>query len=221
MRKVVIPVAALVAVALAFSVAVAEEKAAQPAAKSADGAQVGQAAPAFSLKDQDGKTVSLADFKGKTVVLEWFNQQCPYVVSRYKEPAKRTMANTAEKYKDKDVVWLAINTTGKSNEENKETKQLWKIDYPILNDTTTSVAQAYGAKSTPHMFVIDTKGNLAYRGGLDNAPMGKVEGEGTEPVNYVQTALADLKGGKAVAKTETKNYGCGVKYGKAKEKVKE
>src|SRR5688572_16979576 len=114
MRKLVIPVAALVAIALAFSVAVAEDKAAEPAAaKTAGVAKIGEAAPSFSLKDQDGKTVSLADFKGKTVVLEWFNQQCPYVVRHYKS---KTMTDTAAKYKDKDVVWLAINTTGKSAE---------------------------------------------------------------------------------------------------------
>jgi len=214
MRKVVIPVAALVAVALAFSVAIAEEKAAQPAAaKSADGAQVGQAAPAFSLKDQDGKTVSLADFKGKTVVLEWFNQGCPYVVNRYKEPAKRTMANTAAKYKDKDVVWLAINTTGKSNEENKETKQAWGIEYPILNDTTTSVAQAYGAKSTPHMFVIDKEGKLAYKGAIDDDRSEEAE-KGDKATNHVAKALDEVLAGKPVSTPETKSYGCGVKYKK-------
>src|SRR5690242_12117563 len=103
MRKVFIPAAALVAVAIAFSTYTAFA-----ADDHAEAAKIGAKAPEFSLKDQNGKTVSLADYKGKTVVLEWFNQGCPYVVRHYKA---KTMIDTAAKYKDQDVVWLAINTT--------------------------------------------------------------------------------------------------------------
>ncbi|MGB7160615.1 MAG: thioredoxin family protein [Tepidisphaeraceae bacterium] len=215
MRKVVIPAAALLAVALVFSAAFAADdkadKAAPAAAKSADGAQVGDVAPEFSLKDQDGKTVDLASLKGKTVVLEWFNQQCPYVVKHYK--TTKTMNTTAEKYKDKDVVWLAINTTGKSAEENKETAQAWGINHPILNDTTTSVAQAYGAKTTPHMYVIDKEGKLVYKGAIDDDPSDSAA-KGDKAVNYVAKALDEVLAGKPVSTTETKAYGCGVKYKK-------
>lgn len=200
-----------------------EKKEAKADDKKAAKAEIGKPAPDFQLKDVDGKVVKLSDFKGKTVVLEWFNPECPYVVYAHtKGPLKGMDAKAI----GDGVVWLAINSSaagmeGSGAEKNKKMAKEWGMAAPVLIDEDGTVGHLYGAKSTPHMFVIDTKGNLAYRGGLDNAPMGKVEGEGTEPVNYVGTALADLKGGKAVAKTETKNYGCGVKYGKAKEKVKE
>ena len=213
MRK-VIPVAALVAVALAFSAAFAADDTAQKAAgkHSHAGAEIGEAAPSFSLKDQDGKTVSLADLKGKVVVLEWFNQGCPYVVKHYK--TTKTMNKTAEKYKGQDVVWLAINTTGKSAAENKETAQAWSISHPILNDSTTSVAQAYGAKATPHMFVIDKEGKLAYKGAIDDDPSESAE-KGDKAKNYVAAALDEILAGKPVSTPETKAYGCGVKYKKS------
>src|SRR5687768_10059184 len=158
MRKLVVSALAVMAVALAFSSYTARADHHEGEGKAA----IGKAAPNFSLKDQNGKTVSLADFKGKTVVLEWFNQGCPYVVRHYKA---KTMTTTADKYKDKDVVWLAVNTTpGKSAEDNKTSAEAWGISYPILSDTTSSVAQQYGAKTTPHMFIIDKEGKLVYNG---------------------------------------------------------
>ena len=209
MRKVLIPVAAIVAVALAFTsyTAFADHH----GGDKEKGAKVGQAAPDFSLKDQDGKTVSLSELKGKVVVLEWFNQGCPYVVKHYK--TTKTMNKTAEQYKDKDVVWLAINTTGKTDAENKETAQAWSIKHPILNDTTTSVAQSYGAKTTPHMFVIDKEGKLVYKGAIDDDPSDSAE-KGDKAVNYVAKALDEVLAGKPVSTPETKAYGCGVKYKK-------
>ena len=211
MRKLVVPALAALAVALAFTAASAEEKAQTAAGKSAEGAQVGQAAPDFTLKDQDGKTVKLSDLKGKVVVLEWFNQGCPYVVKHYK--TTKTMNATADKYKGQDVVWLAINTTGKTDAENKETAQAWNINRPILNDTTTSVAQAYGAKTTPHMYVIDKEGKLVYKGAIDDDPSESAE-KGDKAVNYVAKALDEVLAGKPVSTPETKQYGCGVKYKK-------
>ena len=206
MRKVLIPAAALLAVALTLSTrAIADHH--EGEAK----ATIGKAAPDFTLKDQDGKTVKLADLKGKVVVLEWFNQGCPYVVKHYK--TTKTMNATADKYKDKDVVWLAINTTGKTDAENKETAQAWNITRPILNDTTTSVAQAYGAKATPHMYVIDKEGKLAYMGAIDDDPSESAE-KGDKAVNYVAKALDEVLAGKPVSTPETKAYGCGVKYKK-------
>jgi peroxiredoxin len=211
MRKLVIPALAALAVALAFSAASAEEKAQPAAAQSTEGAKVGQPAPDFTLKDQDGKTVRLSDLKGKVVVLEWFNQGCPYVVKHYK--TTKTMNTTADKYKDKDVVWLAINTTGTTDAENKETAQAWNISRPILNDTTTSVAQAYGAKATPHMYVIDKEGKLAYKGAIDDDPTESAE-KGDKAVNFVAKALDEVLAGKPVTTPETKAYGCNVKYKK-------
>ena len=211
MRKLVVPALAALAVAFAFSAVSAEEKAQTAAGKSAEGAQVGQAAPDFTLKDQDGKTVKLSDLKGKVVVLEWFNQGCPYVVKHYK--TTKTMNTTADKYKGQDVVWLAINTTGKTDAENKETAQAWNINRPILNDTTTSVAQAYGAKATPTMYVIDKEGKLAYKGAIDDDPSEAAE-KGDKAVNYVAKALDEIAKGETVSTSETKPYGCGVKYSK-------
>src|SRR5438132_13692950 len=105
-------------------------------------AEIGQTAPQFSLQDQDGKTVSLSDYKGKIVVLEWFNNECPYVQRHYKA---KTMDNLASKYSAKDVVWLAINsTTGKTNDDNKAIASEWNINHPILNDSDGKVGKDYG-----------------------------------------------------------------------------
>lgn len=176
----------------------------------ADKASIGKAAPAFSLQDQNGKTVSLADNKGKIVVLEWFNNDCPYVVRHYEKD--KTMSTLSEKYSSKDVVWLAINSTdGKKGDDNKKIAESWSIKYPVLSDSDGSVGKAYGAKTTPHMFIIDKDGNLAYAGGIDNDPDGKL---GDKRVNYVEKALDELLAGKPVSEPQTKQYGCGVKYGK-------
>jgi peroxiredoxin len=210
MRKVLIPVAALVAVALAFSsyTAFADH---HGGAKD-KGVKIGAAAPDFSLQDQNGKTVKLSDYKGKIVVLEWFNQGCPYVVRHYKT---KTMTNTADKYKGQDVVWLAINTTaGKTAEDNKTSAEAWGISYPILTDKSSAVAQQYGAKTTPHMFIIDKEGKLAYNGAIDDDS--SADGtKGDKAVNFVAKALDEILAGKPVSQAETKPYGCGVKYQKA------
>lgn len=203
MRKVLIPAAALLAVALVFSSSFAADE-------KAKSAKVGETAPEFSLQDQDGKTHKLSDYRGKVVVLEWFNQQCPYVVRHHKA---KTMTSTADKYKDQDVVWLAINTTGKSAEDNKTSAEAWGIDYPILNDSSTNVAQQYGANTTPQMYIIDKEGKLVYNGAIDNDP--SADGtKGDKATNYVAKALDEVLAGKPVSTPETKPYGCNVKYKK-------
>ena len=208
MRKVLIPAAALLAVALMLSSrAIADHHEGDKAAK----ATIGKAAPEFSLQDQNGKTVKLSDYKGKVVVLEWFNQGCPYVVRHYKT---KTMTSTADKYKGQDVVWLAINTTAdKTAEDNKTSAEAWSISYPILTDKTSQVAQAYGAKTTPHMFIIDKEGKLVYNGAIDDDS--SADGtKGDKATNYVAKALDEVLAGKPVSTPETKPYGCGVKYQK-------
>jgi peroxiredoxin len=163
-------------------------------------------APEFTLTSFDGKEVSLSDYKGKVVVLEWLNTGCPFVLHHY-ENAK-TMVNLAEKYKD--VVWLAINSTNSTDAKtNLDFASKHKIACPILDDRDGKVGRAYVAKTTPHMFVIDTDGNIVYDGAIDNAPMDRVEGE---KINYVDDALAALSTGKAVSIESTKPYGCNVKY---------
>jgi peroxiredoxin len=178
--------------------------------------EIGKAAPAFELKDLDGKAVKLADYKGKVVVLEWFNPECPFVVHQHSEGVLKDAAAKATK---DGVVWLAINSSGPGKEgngveKNKKAVADWKMAYPVLVDEDGTVGMAYGSKNTPTMYIIDAKGMLAYHGAIDNAPEGKPEG-GTL-VSYVENALAELKAGKAVSKAETKPYGCGVKYAKPK-----
>ncbi|MBN2594638.1 MAG: redoxin domain-containing protein [Sedimentisphaerales bacterium] len=169
-------------------------------------------APDFKLKNYDGKEVNLADYKGKIVVLEWINQECPFV--KYHHEKKSTMKDLAARYKDKNVVWLAIDSTNHQKpEKNKEYAEKNKILYPILDDRSGTVGKAYKATNTPHIFIINTEGNIAYSGAVDNAPLGKVP-ENKELVNYVDKALEELTSGKTVSIAKTKSYGCTVKYKK-------
>lgn len=170
-------------------------------------------APDFKLNNYDGKEVKLADYKGKIVVLEWINPECPFVKYHYEK--KSTMKDLAAKYKkDKKVVWLAIDSTShQQTEKNKEYAEKNKILYPILDDRSGKVGKAYKATNTPHIFIINTDGNIAYRGAIDNAPLGKVPKD-KDYVNYVDKALAELTSGKAVSIAKTKPYGCTVKYKK-------
>lgn len=167
-------------------------------------------APEFTLKNFDGKVISLSDYKNKIVVLEWFNYECPFV--KYHYDKANTMIELANKYKDKGVVWLAVNSTKHLTvEKNKDFADKHKLSYPILDNRTGAVGRAYGAKTTPHMFIIDTKGSIVYNGAIDNAPLGRKRKGIT---NYVDNALAELTAGKAVNIPNTKPYGCSVKYAK-------
>ncbi len=164
-------------------------------------------APDFALTDQNGNTVKLADFKGKVVVLEWTNPDCPFVQRHYKAG---TMATMAKAYAARGVVWLAINTTyymDRAKDADWAAKQ--QIAYPVLGDHDGKVAKAYGAKSSPHMFVIDADGNIAYQGAIDNDASGEKK-EGV--VKYVALALDAVLAGRPVVITETRSYGCSVKY---------
>lgn len=165
----------------------------------------------FTLKSFDGKTVSLSDYKGKIVVLEWLNLDCPFVQYHYNQAG--TMINLAGKYKDKNVVWLAVNSTSNTMPEaNKEFAAKHKLSYPILDDRAGRVGREYGAKTTPHIFVIAPGGQIVYEGAIDNSPLGKTPA-GEKPVNYVDQALSELLAGKKVSVTNTQSYGCSVKYG--------
>lgn len=206
----------LAVIAAGFAVAtgfVAMQTPRAEAAAYAAPAKVGEVAPDFSLKDLDGKDVKLSDFKGKIVVLEWFNPGCPFVVKHHS--TLDTMKKTAAAYKDKNVVWLAINSgaegkQGASKADNEKARKDWKIEYPILLDPTGATGKAYGAKTTPHMFVIAADGKLAYAGAIDNNSSPKTAGE----KNYVKNAIDELIAGKKVTDATTESYGCNVKYGK-------
>lgn len=165
-------------------------------------------APEFTLNSFDGRTISLSDYRGKIVVLEWFNYECPFVLRHY--GSRPTMIGLANKYKDKNVVWLAINSTSHTTPEaNIEFAKKRKLPYPILDDRTGTVGRTYGAKTTPHMYVIDAKGSIAYQGAIDNDERAR---KGPNVINYVDRALAELTGGKEVTTTDTMSYGCTVKY---------
>lgn len=177
---------------------------------------VGKPAPDFSLEDLQGNQVSLASFKGKVVVLEWFNPGCPFVKRSH---TVGSLVGTAKRHTDAGVVWLAINSgapgkQGAEVEANKAAAAAFKIEHPILLDPSGAAGKAYGATNTPHMFVIDKEGVVVYAGAIDNSP----DGEGKSPtggtlVNYVDAALDALAAGTEVATPVTKPYGCSVKYG--------
>lgn len=174
-----------------------------------DKAELGKLAPDFTLKDLDGKDVKLSDFKGKVVVLEWFSPTCPACKYAYDGgPLKEQTA----RLKGEGVVWLAVNSEapdrkGAKVETNKEFAEKYGMKSPVLFDPKGDVGMAYGAKTTPHCYVIDAKGVLVYRGALDNAPGGNPEPKDAKLVNYVDEAVKAAKENKAVATAETKSYG--------------
>lgn len=200
-----VTVAALSAAAFVGAGATAAPEAKQPA-------KVGEKAPNFALTDTEGKTVNLSDYEGKVVVLEWFNPGCPFVVKHHEKFT--TMTDLASEFVAKDVVWLAINSgapgkEGHGLELNKQKKADWHINYPILIDESGEVGKMYGAKTTPHMYVIDKDGTLKYAGAIDNNPSATKLGD----VNYVRQALNEVLAGETVTTPETRPYGCSVKYG--------
>lgn len=178
-------------------------------ARAQDGTDQPRQAPAFELRDQDGHAVKLADFAGNVVVLEWFNPGCPFVQRHYKSE-NPTMVTLAEKYRPQGVVWLAVNSTHTADAaSNAKAAQEWKIPYPVLDDSKGDVGKAYGAKTTPHMFVIDREGRIAYQGAIDDDPRGDKK---DQAVNYVDRALGSVLAGKPADPSETRPYGCSVKY---------
>lgn len=179
-------------------------------------AVVGKPAPDFALKDLAGKEVKLSSYKGKTVVLEWFNPGCPFVKNSH---TVGSLVDTAARHTKDGVVWLAINSgaagkQGAAVAENAEAAKKWSLTHPILRDETGTVGKAYGATNTPNMFVIDKTGKVVYGGAIDNSPDGEKQSpEGGKLVNYVDAAIADVNAGRPVQTAVTKPYGCGVKYG--------
>ena len=174
---------------------------------------VGEPAPAFSLSTADNVTHALEQYKGKIVVLEWFNPGCPFVKYVHKEGLmKKSADQTTGKT---DVVWLAINSSapgkqGANVKENQQAADKWSISYPILFDADGAIGKAYGAKTTPQIFVIDKEGNVAYKGAYDNAPRGK---KTSEPYrNHVEQSVSEMASGTPVSVAQTAPYGCSVKY---------
>lgn len=178
-------------------------------------ARLNETAPDFKLKDSNGKEHSLSDFKGKTVVLEWINFECPFVKKHYDS---KNMQSLQEKYTAKGVIWLAIcsSAPGKqgnfsSEEINKRSKDHNAKFTAYLIDEDGKVGKMYGAKTTPHMFIIDKDGKLVYAGGIDDKASTDVEDVKTAK-NYVSAALDELLNGKQVTTQSSTPYGCSVKY---------
>ena len=178
-------------------------------------ATVGQAAPAFSATDASGKSVALADLKGKTVVIEWVNPECPYVRKHYDSA---NMQATQKAARGKGVVWLSVNSTHPSHYDFKKptemlawTQKQGAASSATLMDGDGKIGCAYGARTTPHMYVVDAKGTLVYAGGIDDKPSSNPADVKTAK-NYVNAALADVRAGRPVAQAVTRAYGCSVKY---------
>jgi peroxiredoxin len=178
-------------------------------------ATVGQIAPAFTAVDTSGKTVSLADFKGRHVVLEWVNPGCPYVQKHY---VSANMQGTQREAAAKGVVWLAVNSTATEHGDYKTPAAMaqWMQGQQAaaaatLMDVDGKVGRAYGARTTPHMYIVDPKGTLVYAGGIDNKPSAN-PGDVATATNHVKVALAETLAGKPVTQATTRPYGCSVKY---------
>lgn len=175
----------------------------------------GKLAPDFTLPSSGGKKVSLSDFKGKTVVLEWLNHGCPFVRKHYDSG---NIPNLQKEFTGKGIVWLSVisSAPGKQGHSTPEQAEKEKKKYgssatAILLDEKGEVGRMYGAKTTPHMYVIDPKGVLVYQGAIDDKPTTDEEDLKTA-TNYVRDALASVAQGKQVKVAQTKAYGCGVKY---------
>lgn len=180
-----------------------------PTVESGTKADIGKLAIDFTLKDIDGKDVKLSSFKGKTIVLEWFSPACPACKFAYGKDGP--MKELHERLTKEGVVWLAVNSEDDARpaskvEANKAFLEKYKIGTRIVLDPSGAVGKAYGAKTTPHMFVIDTKGVLVYQGAIDNAPNGEVEKD-AKKINYVDAAIKESTAGKAVTTPKTTSYG--------------
>ena len=178
-------------------------------------AVVGEPAPAFTLTDTNGRTHSLADLEGKTVVLEWWNCECPFVGKHY---GSGNMQKLQKEWTARGVVWLTISSSAQGKQgyvdaarANAWMKERGGAPTAVLLDHDGKVGRAYGAKTTPHMFVIDGKGTLVYAGGIDDKPSTDQADIATAK-NFVSAALAEVLAGKAVTTATSQPYGCSVKY---------
>lgn len=181
----------------------------------ADIPPVGSAAPNFSLPDVKGKTQSLADYKGKYVVLEWFNPECPFVKKHY---GSENMQKLQQEFTSKGVVWLTIDSNAPGTEGNltpdaaQKILNSWKTHQTaLLLDPDGKVGKAYGARNTPQMFVVNPEGKIVYEGAIDSKASPN-PADIPSSTNYVKAALEESLAGKPVSNPTTKPYGCSVKY---------
>ncbi|MCA0301965.1 MAG: redoxin domain-containing protein [Proteobacteria bacterium] len=186
-----------------------------PAVAAAAGPDVGQPAPLFTATDSTGKTWSLADLKGKVVVIETTNHDCPYVRKHYNAGNMQAQQREAA---SKGVVWLtsASSATGEqgyvtAQQANELTKSRNAAPAAVLLDPQSKVARAFGATVTPHLYIVDAKGTLVYKGGIDSIPSADVA-DIPKATQYVRVALDEVLAGKPVSNPSTRPYGCSMKY---------
>jgi peroxiredoxin len=179
------------------------------------GVEVGQPAPDFSLPDTNGQNHQLSQYKGKWVVLEWYNPDCPFVRKHY---GSGNMQSLQKEFTAKGVVWLSIDSSAPGQEGNYPADKLNEIASSqgvsrtaLLLDPDGKVGHAYGAKTTPDMYIINPEGKLVYEGAIDSKPTTVVADLKTA-TNYVKVALDSSMTGKSVSQTVTRPYGCSVKY---------
>lgn len=177
--------------------------------------QVDAQAPQFQLTNSDGKQVSLSDYKGKYVVLEWTNHQCPYVVKHYDSDNMQQLQRT---YTDKEVVWLSIISSAEGKQghvsptkANELTASRNAAPSHVLFDESGEIGKLYGAKTTPHMYIIDPEGTLRYAGAIDSIKSAR-QSDIPKAVNYLDAGMKSLLAGEEVAQKLTPPYGCSIKY---------
>ena len=187
------------------------------AAPAAWASTVGQPAPDFTAPDLQGKPVRLSDYRGKFVVLEWTNPECPYVRRHYDSG---NMPELQKELGAKDVIWLTVNSTNQSSSEFKTPQEMSKwmsqkgaAPKATLIDKDSKVGKLYSARTTPHMYIVDPQGKLIYAGAIDDKRWASVE-QTKKANNHVRAALGEAMAGKPVSVAATSPYGCTVKYGR-------
>ena len=180
-----------------------------------DDAVIGEAAPTFTLPSTDGDNFKLEELEGKFVVLEWLNFGCPYVQRHYNSG---NMPELQKEFTGKDVVWLSIVSSAPGKQGyyeapamNKQNEKVGGNQTAILLDPEGTVGQMYGARTTPHMYIINPEGTLIYKGGIDDQPRAR-ESETKNANNYVRAALNEAMNGQDVTVATSRPYGCSVKY---------
>lgn len=177
--------------------------------------RIGEAAPAFTGTDTAGKSVALADYRGKTVVLEWTNHDCPFVRKHYDSG---NMQALQKRWTDAGIVWLTVISSAPGEQgyvsapaANQLTRQRSAAPSAVVLDPEGRIGQAYRAKTTPHMYIVDATGQLVYMGGIDDKPSTNPRDVKTAN-NHVDAALSEIRSGKPVSTPATRAYGCSVKY---------
>lgn len=178
-------------------------------------AEIDQPAPAFSGVAADGSTINLNAYKGKTVVLEWTNNECPFVKKHYESGNIPSLQKEAAA---KGIVWLQVISSAQGKQGYVDGPTAVKLNNArgaapaaTILDTDGKIGTAYGAQTTPHIYIINPAGQLVYKGGIDSIPSNKVE-DIPKAENYVKSALTAISAGKKVSNPSTKPYGCSVKY---------